>query len=119
MKNIFLVKVGDSVRSFYSEAEMAAAGFSMAHKVVTEEEFNSNGCYARVIDDGIVVGRIEKEIQAEKDQTELVELKAEIASRDYRALKAMKLGVKLDDIYPGESSWYQAKLDRIHELETG
>jgi hypothetical protein len=50
-------------------------------------------------------------------QNEIYQIKAEIAVRDYRALKAMKLGVELDDIYPGESAWYQEKLDRIREIE--
>lgn len=118
MKSVYLVKVGDSVRPFSSEAEMVAAGFKTAHKIITEEEFNSNGCYARIVDGDIVIGRTKEELQAEKDHIELEELKAEVASRDYRALKAVKLGVELDSIYPGESAWYQGKLDRIHELET-
>jgi hypothetical protein len=32
-------------------------------------------------------------------------------------LKAYKLGQPLDTLYPGETEWYQGKLDRIHELE--
>jgi hypothetical protein len=50
-------------------------------------------------------------------QNEICQIRAEIAARDYRALKAMKLGVGLDDIYPGESAWYNEQLDRIHEQE--
>ena len=40
-----------------------------------------------------------------------------IASRDYRALKAFKLGKKLDDLYPGETDWYKAQIERIKELD--
>jgi hypothetical protein len=53
----------------------------------------------------------------EKDREELNKIKQEIAARDYRALKAYKLGQLLDTLYPGETKWYQGKLDRIHELE--
>jgi hypothetical protein len=53
----------------------------------------------------------------EREEDELIRLKAEIASRDYRALKAVKLGVGLDSLYPGESAWYETTLDRVHELE--
>jgi hypothetical protein len=117
MSNVLLVKDGIIVRHFYSETEMQAAGFVQADKIVTEEEFNSNGCYARIIGGNIVVGRTEEEISAEEAATELAELKSEVESRDYRALKAYKLGQALDTLYPGETEWYQGTLNRIHELE--
>jgi hypothetical protein len=47
------------------------------------------------------------------------ELKEEIAARDYRALKAFKLGKPLDDLYPGETEWYAAAVAEINELEAG
>jgi hypothetical protein len=50
-------------------------------------------------------------------QNEICQIRAEITARDYRALKAMKLGVELDDLYSGESAWYHEKLDRIREFE--
>ena len=31
----------------------------------------------------------------------------EIEARDYRALKAIKLGIPLEELYPGEGIWYQ------------
>jgi hypothetical protein len=117
MGNILLVKDGGSVRHFYSEAEMQVAGFEQADSIVTEEEFNSNGCYTRIIDGNIVIGRTAEEISAEEAATELAELKSEVESRDYRALKAFKLGKTLEEIYPGEAEWYEEKLARIHELE--
>lgn len=48
---------------------------------------------------------------------EAAAIKAEIAARDYRALKAMKLGQPLDALYPGESAWYAENLARLQELE--
>jgi hypothetical protein len=53
----------------------------------------------------------------QRNREEYDKIKREITARDYRALKAYKLGQSLDDLYPGESEWYQAQLDRIHELE--
>jgi hypothetical protein len=41
----------------------------------------------------------------------------EIAKRDYRAWKAVKLGKPIDELYPGESDWYKAKIQRFTELE--
>jgi hypothetical protein len=117
MGNVLLVKDGSIARHFYSEAEMQEAGFVQADKIVTEEEFNSNGCYARIIGNNIVVGRTEEEVIAGEAATELADLKSEVESRDYRALKAFKLGKTLEEIYPGEAEWYEEKLFRIHELE--
>jgi hypothetical protein len=117
MSNVFLVKDNGNVRAFLSESEMNAAGFQTADMTVTEEQYNGNGCYARIIDGNIVIGKTGAEIAAEEAAGEMAEVKAEIAARDYRALKAMKLGQSLDTLYPGESAWYQEKLGRIHELE--
>jgi hypothetical protein len=63
---IYLVKTKDTVRVFYSEDEMKAAGFKKVDKTVSEEEFNSNGCYVRLINGEIVVGKTDDEIEAEK-----------------------------------------------------
>jgi hypothetical protein len=117
MSNVFLVKDNGNVRAFLSESEMNDAGFQTADMTVTDEQYNSNGCYARIIDGNIVIGKTEAEIAAEEAAEEMSEIKAEIAARDYRALKAIKLGITLEEAYPGESAWYQEKLDRVHELE--
>jgi hypothetical protein len=45
------------------------------------------------------------------------DLKAEIASRDYQVIKAMRAGVDVDDIYPGHRAWYQQKMETLAELE--
>jgi hypothetical protein len=84
---------------------------------LTEQEWTAAEGMARIINGEIFLGRTDAEKQRELDEVELQELKTEIASRDYRALKAYKLGVDLDSIYPGESAWYETTLDRVHELE--
>ena len=119
MTNVFLWKAGDRVVC-HTDLEAAAEldGLSrQPDKTVTEEEFSAAGGLARIIGGKIVLGKTDAETLAEQNAAELERLKTEIAARDYRALKAMKLGQPLDDLYPGESAWYSGKLDRIHELE--
>jgi len=82
---VYLVKDQDSVRSFYSESEMIAAGFAVAEKTVSEEVFNSNGCYARIIDDEIVVGKTPEEIAEEARQGEISDLKSQLEEIDRRS----------------------------------
>jgi len=99
---VYLVKVIhlNSVASFYSENDMKVAGFSTADKIVTDEEFNSNGCYARIIDGEIVVGKT----QAEKDEEERLEkiagYKAELGELDRKYLTTRVLaGLSKNDAY--------------------
>jgi len=71
---VFFVKSDDDdVRVFLSESEMKAAGFKKADLTVTEEEFNSNGCYVRLIDGEIVVGKTEEEIAESERQARIAE----------------------------------------------
>lgn len=41
----------------------------------------------------------------------------EIEARDYRALKAIKLDVPLESLYPGEKEWYEGKIEELHKAE--
>ena len=50
-------------------------------------------------------------------EAEIMRIKSAITERDYRALKAFKLGVQLDDLYPGETDWYKTQITRLNELE--
>jgi hypothetical protein len=54
----------------------------------------------------------------EQARAEIARIKVEIAARDYRALKAIKLGEDIDVLYPGESEWYKAQLTKIAALES-
>jgi len=87
-KNIFLKKDQNSVRVFYSEEEMQAAGFVEADKVVTEDEFNSNGCYTQIINNKIIVGKTDAQKAAEEEKELLAKLaeidKLEGSSRPIR-----------------------------------
>ena len=82
MKQIYLVKENEAVRVFYSEGELHAAGFAAADKVVTEYEFNSNGCYTRIIGGEIVVGFTEAEQAAQEKEERIAELKGKLAEID-------------------------------------
>jgi hypothetical protein len=82
MKEIYLVKVNGAVRVFYNQDEMKAEGFSTADKTVTEEEFNSSGCYTRIIGGIIVVGMTEAEKEAQEKGEKIAELKAKLEEID-------------------------------------
>jgi len=97
---VYLVKDNGMVRAFYSENEMIAAGFSMAEKIVTDEEFNGNGCYARIIEDEIVVGKTEDEIAEEEKRKQIVDIEAQLATLDREYLTPRILaGIAQGDAY--------------------
>ena len=82
MKQVYLVKAGENVRVFYSEDELHTAGFAAADTVVTEYEFNSNGCYARIINGAIVVGVTGAEQAAREKNEQIAEIQAKLAEID-------------------------------------
>ena len=45
------------------------------------------------------------------------EIKAEIASHDYRAAKVIKLGLTMDEVYPDEKEWYLEKIAELEQVE--
>jgi hypothetical protein len=79
---VYLVKDNDKVRVFYSESDMKAAGFTNAGLTVSEEKFNSNGCYARLIDGEIVVGKTSAEAAEEEKQRQISECLAQLEQID-------------------------------------
>jgi hypothetical protein len=90
-------------------------------KVILDTEFEEAQGLLRVISNKIVVGKTAKESSDESSVNEaLAEMEAirsEIAKRDYRALKAQKLGKSIDELYAGETVWYKEQLARMEELE--
>ena len=97
--NIFLVKNGNEILVFYNETEMKSAGYD-ADKIVTDEEFNSNGCYTRIINGEIVVGMTEQEKELQEYQEEIDALDAELRTLDQRYLTPRVLaGVSTGDQY--------------------
>jgi hypothetical protein len=49
----------------------------------------------------------------------IAELEAEIAARDYRVIKAARqvLNEKIEEMYPGETEWYNSIVAKINELK--
>ena len=79
---VYLVKDNDKVQVFYSESDMKAAGFKKAGLTLSEEKFNSNGCYARLIDGEIVVGKTPAEAAEEEKQKQISECLAQLEQID-------------------------------------
>jgi hypothetical protein len=52
--------------------------------------------------------------------SKIKELEAEIASRDYRVIKAARevLFDKIEQMYPGETEWYNSIVEKINELKS-
>jgi hypothetical protein len=47
----------------------------------------------------------------------LAELKREMADSDWKVIKAARLGVTVEELYPGESAWYAQQVVKINALE--
>jgi hypothetical protein len=92
-------------------------GVDTPELTITDTEFEAAEGLARIINGEIFLGKTEAELAAEEAAAEISRIKAEIAARDYRALKAQKLGEEIDDLYPGETDWYKEQLDHMEELE--
>ncbi|GHV90814.1 hypothetical protein AGMMS50268_13170 [Spirochaetia bacterium] len=110
-------KDGGVVHHTSLRALKALDGIEAPDLEVSDEEFEAAGNIARLVDGEIVLGKTEAEKAKEDAGIEIQRIKVEIASRDYRALKAQKLNKPLDTLYPGESAWYKEQLDRMDELE--
>ena len=82
---VYLVKEEGKVRVFRSQEEMKEAGYKKAGLAVSEEEFNSNGCYARILDGEIVVGKTEEEKAEEEKQEKINGYLMELAELDRQA----------------------------------
>jgi len=83
---VYLVKYGNKPRAFYSEEEMKAAGFKKADEKTTDENYNSNGCYLRLIDGKFVIGKTAEEEAAEEAQAKIDGYKSELAELDRKAM---------------------------------
>jgi hypothetical protein len=51
--------------------------------------------------------------------SKIKELEAEIASRDYRVIKAARQALHdiIEEMYPGETEWYNSMVAKINELK--
>jgi len=111
------IKNGEVVHHTSLDAMRRIDGVHEPALSITDKQYADAEGILRVIDGAIFVGKTDAEKAADAARAELDAIKADIASRDYRALKAQKLGQPLDSLYPGESAWYAGRLARMEELE--
>jgi len=83
---VYLVKNGGNPRAFYTEEAMKAAGFKKADETTTEEIYNSNGCYVRLINGKFVFGKTEEEKAEEERQAKIDGYKTELLELDRKAM---------------------------------
>jgi hypothetical protein len=114
-------KDGNVVHHTDPQAMKDLDGIQNPDMAVTDEAFEAAGGLVRIINNTIVVGKTDaeaaEELALKEAETELSDIKVQITRRDYRALKAQKLGTEIDTLYPGETDWYRAQLSRMEELE--
>jgi hypothetical protein len=114
---IYLVKKEGRVIPFYSEADMKKAGFSKADKTVSDDDFAANGCYARLIDGKIVIGKTDSEKQVEQNAERIGALKRQLADTDYIAVKIAE-GAASASQYADRLAERQAWRAEIRQLES-
>jgi hypothetical protein len=83
---VYLVKDEGKVREFHSAETMKASGYKKADLVVSEEIYNSNGCYARIINGSVIVGKTDEEIEEAERQAQVSEYKAQLEQIDKDAM---------------------------------
>jgi len=97
---VYLVKENGEIRVFYSENDMKEAGFKKPDLTVSEEEFNSNGCYARVIEGEIIVGKTQTERQIEELTGQIAKIDDQLDALDRKYLTPRILsGIGTGDAY--------------------
>lgn len=114
---IYLVKKDDSVLVFHSEGAMKEAGCKKADKIIGEDEFNSAGCYARLVGGSIVIGKTEAEKQAEANGERIARLKQMLAGTDYIAVKIAEGSADVSQ-YAEKIAQRQAWRAEIQSLES-
>ncbi|MDR2796151.1 MAG: hypothetical protein LBB47_05510 [Spirochaetaceae bacterium] len=83
----------------------------------SDDEFESGGCLARLIDGAIVIGRTEAEKQAGLNEKRVRVLKRLLSDTDYIAVKIAE-GAATADHYADKLAQRQAWRTEIQELES-
>ena len=79
---VYFVKSKGTVRVFLAESDMIAAGFKKADLTASEEEYNSNGCYVRLIEGSIIIGKTDDEKAEEERLEKVAEYKSQLEQID-------------------------------------
>jgi hypothetical protein len=104
----------------YHHTDLAAAagidGLTAAPDMeVSESDFKAAGGIARLVDDEIVLGKLEAEIQAEENGRRIIALKQKLAETDYIAAKIAE-GSATVEYYADKIAQRQAWRQEINAL---
>jgi len=85
-------------------------------KTVTEAEWHAAGGIARIVNNKIVLGKTDEEIERENLLIEERELLKELAGKDYKVVKAAERGEILAAVDPELHARRERCRDRINEI---
>jgi hypothetical protein len=88
----------------------------------TVQEWEGAESTAHIDSKGTVVIGLPADVKALREEIEAktkeaATIRAEIAERDYRVMKAARLGTTVEALYPGETAWYNQKVSNINAIE--
>ena len=119
--NMFFWKENDRI-IFHTDLQVAADVDGLTRKpdkTITTEEWGQSGGLVRIIDDEIVLGKTNKEIEKEKLVIEERRLQKELAEKDYKVIKAAEKGLTLanEDLKLHERrEWCRNRINEIREI---
>lgn len=114
---VYLARKNGTVVHHTSLAAMKAMdGISEAEKEISDEEFESAGSIARIIDGEIFVGKTDAEKQSDEAEVKIRQLKAKLAETDYIAAKIAE-GSATTEEYADKIAERKAWRKEINELE--
>ena len=85
-KKVYAIIQGDDILRFIGKQAMKDAGFEKADAVTTEEEYNSNGCYAQLVNGKVVFGLTENQKKRREYQEEIDKIDGELRELDKKYL---------------------------------
>ena len=126
---IYLARKGQNVVAHTSVGAMAELDHVQPEKQVSRQEWEAAGGLARVIDGAIFIGKTPQETAKETETAQLKAehdaLQAELAGKDYKAVKASESGLVLKDTEPElhkRREWCRARINeiraRLAEMDT-
>lgn len=114
---VYLAKKGNTVIHHTSkQAMLKLDGITKADMEISDEEFESSGCLARIIDGKIFVGKTEDEKKIEETLKRIDFLKKRLSQTDYIAAKIAEGDATVEE-YADKTAQRKAWRQEINELE--
>jgi hypothetical protein len=85
---------------------------------LTEQEWQDAEGLARMIDGALFLGKTDAENQREQLSKDAAAAQAFLDSTDYQVIKAMELGVDLDNLYPGAHAKREEARETIRSFQS-